>query len=66
MPQHMLIRLGQDGDLELQFQIRNNPVAQLWVERMQACRHVAVIPWITQIDFMDLAPLHKSRPVQLN
>jgi len=36
MPQHMLIRLGQDGDLELQFQIRNNPVAQLWVERMQA------------------------------
>lgn len=30
----MLIRLGQDGDLTLKFQIRSNPVAQLWVERM--------------------------------
>jgi len=36
MPQHMLIRLGTDGDLELQFRIRTTPVAQLWVERMQA------------------------------
>jgi hypothetical protein len=36
MPQHMLIRLGQDGDLELKFQIRSTPVAELWVERMQA------------------------------
>jgi len=36
MPQHMLIRLGQDGDLELKFQIRDTPVAKLWVERMQA------------------------------
>lgn len=35
MPQHMLIRLGQDGDLELKFQIRDTPVAELWVERMQ-------------------------------
>jgi hypothetical protein len=36
MPQHMLIRLGQDGDLTLRFQIRDTPVAELWVERMQA------------------------------
>ncbi len=36
MPQHMLIRLGQDGDLTLKFQIRSSPVAELWVERMLA------------------------------
>jgi len=36
MPQHMLIRLGQDGDFELKFKIRSTPVAELWVERMQA------------------------------
>jgi len=36
MPQHMLIRLGQDGDLTLEFKIRSTPVAELWVERMQA------------------------------
>jgi hypothetical protein len=36
MPQHMLIRLGQDGDLKLEFKIRSTPVAELWVERMQA------------------------------
>lgn len=30
----MLIRLGQDGDLTLKFQIRNSPVAKLWIERM--------------------------------
>jgi hypothetical protein len=36
MPQHMLIRLGQDGELELKFKIRSTPVAELWVERMQA------------------------------
>ena len=34
MAQHMLIRLGEDGDLTLKFQIRSNPVAQQWVERM--------------------------------
>lgn len=34
MPQHILIRLGQDGDLTLKFKIRNSPVAELWVERM--------------------------------
>lgn len=34
MPQHMLIRLGTDGDLTLRFQIRNSPVATLWLERM--------------------------------
>ena len=39
MPQHMFVRLGQDGDLTLQFQIRDTPVAQLWVERMQARGH---------------------------
>jgi len=32
----MLIRLGTDGDFTLKFRIRNTPVAQLWVERMQA------------------------------
>ena len=36
MPQHLVIRLGQDGDLELKFQIRDTPVTELWVERMQA------------------------------
>ena len=39
MSQHMLIRLGQDGDLELKFKIRSTPVAELWVERMQARGH---------------------------
>jgi hypothetical protein len=39
MPQHLLIRLGQDGDLKLKFQIRSTPVAELWVERMQARGH---------------------------
>ena len=39
MPQHLLIRLGQDGDLELKFRIRDTPVAQLWTERMQARGH---------------------------
>ena len=32
----MLIRLGTDGNFTLQFQIRDTPVAQLWVERMQS------------------------------
>ena len=36
MPQHMLICLGTDGDFNLRFQIRDTPVARLWVERMQA------------------------------
>ena len=39
MPQHLVIRLGQDGDLTLEFQIRDTPVAQLWVQRMQARGH---------------------------
>ena len=39
MPQHVLIRLGQDGDLTLEFKIRATPVAELWVERMQARGH---------------------------
>jgi hypothetical protein len=36
MPQYLVIRLGLDGNFELKFQIRSTPVAQLWVERMQA------------------------------
>ena len=36
MPQHLVIRLGQDGDLTLEFKIRSTPVAELWIERMQA------------------------------
>jgi hypothetical protein len=32
----MLIRLGTNGDLILRYKIRDTPVAQLWVERMQA------------------------------
>ena len=39
MPQHLFIRLGQDGDLTLQFQIRDTPIAELWVERMQSRGH---------------------------
>ena len=34
MPQHLLIHLSQG--LKLQFQIRPTPLAELWVERMQA------------------------------
>lgn len=30
----LLIRLGQQGDLELRFRIKDNPVAELWLERM--------------------------------
>jgi hypothetical protein len=30
----MIIRLGEHGDLALKFQIRNTPMAQLWVDRM--------------------------------
>jgi hypothetical protein len=33
---HLVIVLGQSDLLPLQFQIRNTPVAQLWVDRMQA------------------------------
>ena len=36
MSQHLVIRLGLDGNFELNFQIRDTPVAELWVERMQA------------------------------
>lgn len=32
----MYIRLGKNGDLTLKFQIRNNPLAERWIERMQA------------------------------
>lgn len=35
----MLIRLGQDGDLTLRFQIRSSPIAELWLERM--CQRTA-------------------------
>jgi hypothetical protein len=30
----LLIRLGQQGDLELRFRIKNSPIAELWVDRM--------------------------------
>jgi len=33
---HLVIVLGQSDSLTLQFQIRNTPVAQLWVDRMYA------------------------------
>jgi hypothetical protein len=36
MVQHLNIRLGTDGDLLLKFKIRDTPVAQLWIERMQS------------------------------
>ena len=36
MPQHLVIRLGSDENFKLKFQIRDTPVAELWVERMQA------------------------------
>ena len=39
MPQHLIIQLGTDGEFALRFQIRATPVAQLWVERMQARGH---------------------------
>ena len=34
MSQYLVIKLGDD-DLELRFQIRSTPLAQLWLERMQ-------------------------------
>lgn len=34
MFKQLLIRLGHDGDLELRFQIKNSPIANLWVQRM--------------------------------
>lgn len=34
MPQYLNVRLGLDGNFVLRFQIRDTPVAQLWVERM--------------------------------
>lgn len=36
MVQYLNIRLGKDGDLLLKFKIRDTPVAQLWIERMQS------------------------------
>jgi len=39
MPQHLVIRLGHDGDLTLEFKIRSTPVAELWTERVQARGH---------------------------
>jgi hypothetical protein len=36
MLQHLVVRLGQTGDLTLQFKIRDTTVARLWVNRMQA------------------------------
>jgi hypothetical protein len=42
MPQHLVIRLGQAGDLTLKFKIRLTPVAELWIERMQARGHYSL------------------------
>jgi len=39
MPQHLVVRLGQAGDLTLRFKIRSTPIAELWAERMQARGH---------------------------
>jgi hypothetical protein len=36
MPQHLVILLGSRQDLSLEFRIRDTPVAEQWVERMQA------------------------------
>jgi len=36
MPQYLIVRFGPDGDLALKFQIRNSPVSQLWIDRMQS------------------------------
>lgn len=35
MPQHLVIALGQTGNVKLKFNIRDTPVAKLWTERMQ-------------------------------
>ena len=34
MPQHLLIELGHDSDLTLRFRLLDNPITQLWLERM--------------------------------
>ena len=34
MPQHLLIELGHDSSLTLQFRLLDNPITQLWLERM--------------------------------
>lgn len=36
MIKNLIIRLGQSGSLTLKFQIRNTPVAHLWIERVQS------------------------------
>lgn len=35
MPQHLLIELGHDSDLTLRFRLLDNPITQLWLERMR-------------------------------
>ncbi len=34
MPQHLLIELGHDSSLTLRFRLLDNPITQLWLERM--------------------------------
>ena len=34
MPHHLLIELGHKSDLTLQFRLLDNPITQLWLERM--------------------------------
>jgi hypothetical protein len=36
MPQHLTVLLGRDKDLLLKFRLRDTPVTDLWVERMQS------------------------------
>ena len=59
---HLVIVLGQSDPLTLQFQIRNTPVAQLWVDRMQSRGDY---PWIIPKDFTDLTLRSKSKLEQL-
>jgi len=34
MPQHLLIELGHNSDLTLRFRLLDNPITELWLERM--------------------------------
>jgi len=36
MPQHLTVLLGRDKDLLLKFRLRDTPVTDQWVERMQS------------------------------
>jgi hypothetical protein len=36
MPQHLTVLLGRNKDLLLKFRLRDTPVANLWIDRMQS------------------------------